>query len=74
MHSRSKLLAKYHYQEGIRAIMDYAKVMDGHGSQVRIPVLMDLLTSYGAAARDVLPELRELIVTLNTQTKNRQFP
>lgn len=70
----AKVLATYHYVEGVRAIMDYAKSIDAHGSQVRIPILMTLLKSYGTAARDVVPELKELIVQFDTQCRNGNFP
>jgi hypothetical protein len=35
---------------------------------------MKELMRYGSAARDVLPELRELIDMFNLQVENRQFP
>ncbi|MEI7899427.1 MAG: DUF6288 domain-containing protein [bacterium] len=55
------VLAKYHYKEGVRALMDLAKVMDPHGSEVRIPIILKLLQSYGAAGRETLPELKGLL-------------
>jgi len=57
----SALLAKYHYKEGIRAIMDYVKIIDGHASQERVPILMDLLKTYGTAAKPLIPELKEVL-------------
>lgn len=55
------VLSKYHYREGTRAIVGYAKGIDFHGSQNRVPLLMKMLSAYGAGASEVLPELRALL-------------
>ena len=66
----SALLAKYHYKEGIRAIMDYVKIIDGHGSEERVPILMGLLRTYGAAAKPLVPELKVVLA----EYQNSGFP
>ena len=67
------VLAKYRFKEGAPALMRLAKVIDGHGSQVRIPLLMGQLRSYGTAARELLPELRALLAEYK-QTPDSVFP
>jgi len=67
------VLAKYRFKEGAREIMRLAKGLDGHGSQVRIPLLMGQLKSYGTVAREQLPELRDLLAEYK-QTPTSVFP
>ena len=40
--------------------------INGHGSEVRIPVLLNHLTSYGKAAREAIPDIKALIVIVQT--------
>jgi hypothetical protein len=65
-----RVLAKYHFREGMRLSLKFARTQFGHGSQERMPVMMAALKSYGAAAKPLLPELRELLEFC----KNEQFP
>jgi hypothetical protein len=69
-----KALVKYNFKEGMEAGIILAKTQGGHGSESRTGEIMKELIRYGAAARHVLPELRELIEMFNLQVENRQFP
>jgi hypothetical protein len=69
-----KALTKYHFKEGIEAGVDFAKTQGGHGSESRTGEIMKEITSYGTAARGVLPQLRELIEQFNTEFKSGHFP
>jgi len=69
-----KALTKYHFKEGIEAGVDFAKTQGGHGSESRTGEIMQAIVSYGTAAREVLPQLKELIAQFNTEFKNGQFP
>ena len=67
-------LAKFHFKEGIAAGVRYAKTQGGHGSEKRTGEIMKYLVSYGTAAREVIPQLNELIDELNNEVKNKEFP
>ena len=67
-------LAKYHFKEGIEAGIALAKTQGGHGSQKRTGGIMKMIVGYGKGAQPAIPQLRELIVELNEQVKNREFP
>lgn len=69
-----KALAKYHFKEGIRAGVQFALTQSGHGSEHRTGEIMQELLRYGSAARDVVPQLRELIVALHAQCKRGEYP
>ena len=69
-----KVLTKYHFREGIEAGVIFAKTQGGHGSENRTGEIMKRLVTYGAAAREAVPGLRELIVALNDQCKRGEFP
>jgi hypothetical protein len=69
-----KALTKYHFKEGIEAGVMFAKTQGGHGSESRTGEIMKEIMSYGAAARGVLPELKELIVQFNAQCQRGEFP
>ncbi|MCY2990072.1 MAG: DUF6288 domain-containing protein [Planctomycetota bacterium] len=69
-----KALTKYHFQEGIAAGVLFAKTQGGHGSESRTGVIMKELVSYGTAAREAVPALKELIVSLNEQCRRGEFP
>ncbi len=62
------------HAEGIRAGVGFAMTQGDWGSQDRMKDIMAALKSYGAAARVVLPDLRELIVKCDAQVANKQFP
>ena len=63
-----KLLAKHRIKEGIRACVVFAKDQNPWASEKRTPKIMKILTSYGAAAKEVIPELEALIGFYQTQT------
>jgi hypothetical protein len=69
-----KALTKYHFKEGIEAGVLFAKTQGGHGSESRTGEIMKGIVSYGAAARQAVPGLKELIVALNDQCKRGEFP
>ena len=69
-----KALTKYHFKEGIEAGIIFAKTQGGHGSESRTGEIMKEIASYGGAARDAIPQLKELIVVLNDQCKKGEFP
>jgi len=54
-----ELLVKNRFKEAIPLVADYTRNMKQHGSQKRIYRVMDMLRSYGAAAKSVLPHLAE---------------
>jgi hypothetical protein len=69
-----RALTKYHFKEGIAAGVDFATTQGGHGSESRTGVIMKEIVSYGKAAREAVPGLKALIVQLNDQVANREFP
>jgi len=69
-----KALTRYHYKEAIEAGVIYAKTQGGHGSQKRTGLIMKELVSYGSAAREAIPGLKELIVQFNEAVERREFP
>lgn len=69
-----KALTKYRFKEGIEAGVFFAKTQGGHGSESRTGVIMKEIVGYGAAAKPVVPALRELIAMFNEQVKQREFP
>lgn len=69
-----KALTKYHYKEGVEAGVVFAKTQGGHGSERRTGEIMKELVSYGTAAREAVPALRELVDELNAQCKRGEFP
>ncbi len=69
-----KALTKYHFKEGIAAGVEFAKTQGGHGSEKRTGEIMKQLVSYGTAAREAVPGLRELIVFFNAEVAAKNFP
>ncbi len=55
-----RVLAKNHIAEGIAACVQYARDQNQWASEKRTPELMEILCTYGAKAKVVLPELRQL--------------
>ena len=66
-----KLMAKHHIQEAIPICIEYAKTQNPWASEHRMWDIMKALKSYGTAARDVLPRLRELAAYCKTE---KDFP
>jgi hypothetical protein len=69
-----KALTKYHFQEGIAAAVGLAKTQGGHGSESRTGEIMKMIAGYGSAAKSQIPALRQLIVSLNSEVENKEFP
>lgn len=55
-----QLLARHHVAEGIAACVKYARAQNPWASQKRTPELMKILLSYGAHAKEVIPELQKV--------------
>ena len=66
-----ELMAKHHITEGMRACLDYAKNQNPWASENRMWEIMKALKSYDAAARESLPELKELMTFCRNE---RDFP
>ena len=62
------LMAKYHIKEGTPAIVRYATTQGDWASENRTPVIMAALKSYGSAAKETLPALRDLVATWSIAT------
>jgi len=69
-----KALAKHHYQEAIDAGVVFAKTQGGHGSENRTGDIMKEIVSYGSAAREAIPGLKEVIAAFNDQCKRGEYP
>ena len=52
-----EVLVTHRFKEGIPLCAEYVRTMKQHGSQKRIYKVMDMLKSYGAAAKPELPNL-----------------
>ena len=55
-----KLLAQHQRPEGMQACVDYARHQNPWGSESRMGEIMQALVSYGAAAKPLVPQLKEL--------------
>jgi len=66
------LLAKHHIQEGISALVKYARDQNPWSSQNRTPELMKILLAYGTHAKAVIPELEKLAHYFEKEEKD--FP
>lgn len=69
-----RVLAKYHFKEGMAAAAELAKTQGGHGSESRTGEIMKIISSYGKAAQPQIPALREVIVVFNRDTERGDFP
>jgi HEAT repeat protein len=69
-----KALAKYHFKECLPAAAGLAKTQGGHGSEHRTGEIMNIITSYGTAAKPQIPALREVIAVFNRDTERGEFP
>jgi hypothetical protein len=55
-----RVLARYRVEEGIRACVDYIRGQNPWASERRTPELTEILVSYGANAKSVVPELERI--------------
>ncbi|MCE9544691.1 MAG: DUF6288 domain-containing protein, partial [Planctomycetia bacterium] len=62
-----RALSKYHFQEGIHVGVKFAQTQSRHGSESRTGEIMKQLVNYGSAAKVVLPELRQLVVSFKAE-------
>jgi hypothetical protein len=62
-----KALAKYHFKEGIPVGMKFAQTQSRHGSESRTGEIMDLLLTYGSAAKGIIPDLEKLIASFEAE-------
>ncbi len=66
-----RALSKYHFQEGIRVGLKFAQTQSAHGSESRTGEIMKELLRYGTAAKEVLPDLKQLIAQYREE---KDFP
>ena len=69
-----KALTKFHFKEGIAAGIELAKTQGGSGSESRTGQIVREIVTYGTAAREAVPGLRELIAVLNAEVAANNFP
>jgi Family of unknown function (DUF6288) len=55
-----EVLAAHHVAEGMKAGVDYIRTQNKWASEKRTPVLLNILQTYGAHAKAVIPELRKI--------------
>ena len=55
-----RIMADNHVKEGIDRCVWYLTNMKEHGSQDRVPVVLDYLRRYGAHAKSTVPRLKEI--------------
>jgi HEAT repeat protein len=67
-----RLLAKHRIQEGIPALVKYARDQNPWSSQNRTPELMEILLAYGTHAQAVIPDLEKLAHYFEKEEKD--FP
>ena len=67
-----KILAKHNVEEGIDACVHYVRHMKQHGSQKRVPQILDILKGYGAHGKRVIPRLLEIADFFEKEEQN--FP
>ncbi len=67
-----RLLAAHRVEEGIAACAFYVRHMKQHGSQKRVPEVLEILRSYGAHAQAVIPELEQTAESF--ANKETDFP
>ncbi|MFN9755389.1 MAG: HEAT repeat domain-containing protein [Planctomycetota bacterium] len=67
-----RVLAKNRIEEGLAALVQYARHQNPWASQERTPELMQILRQYGGRAKAVLPELRALAEYFDKEEKD--FP
>jgi len=67
-----RLLAKHRIEEGISACVKYTRDQNPWASEKRTPELMQILLSYGAHAKAVIPQLTRIADYFDKEEKN--FP
>ena len=69
-----RALARYRFREAIEAGATLAQTQGGHGSESRTGEIMEQLTAFGTAARDVVPRLRDVITFFEAECAAGGFP
>lgn len=67
-----ELLAKHRLAEGMQALVDYTSSQNKWASEKRTPQLMEILMSYGAHAKEVVPDLERIASEIDKGEEN--FP
>jgi hypothetical protein len=67
-----RLLAQHHIEEGMTALVKYARDQNPWASQNRTPELMKILLAYGTHAKAVIPDLEKLAHYFEKEEKD--FP
>jgi hypothetical protein len=67
-----RLLAQHHIEDGISALVKYARDQNPWASQDRTPELMKILLLYGTHAKSVIPDLEKLAYYFEKEEKD--FP
>ena len=67
-----RLFAKHRLEEGIEACVHYLRHMKQHGSEKRVPQVLEILLGYGAHAQRAVPRLREIADYF--ETEEQDFP
>jgi hypothetical protein len=67
-----ELFAKHRINEGIELLVDYARNQKAHASEKRIVKVMEMLKSYGAHGKRVIPELKA--ATVHFENGERNYP
>lgn len=67
-----RLLAKHRVAEGIPLCVKYTREQNSWASQIRTPLLMEILATYGTHAKSVIPELKKIADYFEKDEKN--FP
>jgi hypothetical protein len=55
-----EILAKHRIEEGIKACVEYTRDQNKWASEKRTPAIMKVLVSYGARAKPVIPDLKQI--------------
>ena len=69
-----ELFAKHRVNEGIELLVDYAPNQKAHGSEKRIVNVMEMLKSYGAHAKRVIPQLEAAAIHFDKGELNYPRP
>lgn len=67
-----QLMAKYHVAQGIDRCVWYLTNMRGHGSQDRVPRVLECLLQYGTHAKRAVPKLKDVVDYFENREKD--FP
>jgi len=69
-----RLMAKYHIKEGMDRCVWYLTNQKGHGSEKRVPEVLQYLLEYGAHAKSTVPELQKAAAYFDSGKEIDGFP